>query len=163
MNQLDQILTAIAKCHLGIPTLETRQADSLDYHDVSVWAVKSALKAAFDAGRQSTGAKDPQLLEAAELVVSRWEKGDLAEAVRILSDRAEKARAAASYPAIVVVEVCGGLIDAVEATIPIQVVIADWDVPDEDTGKKPTRSVWKLSGKLSGPKAEKLRRFITKD
>ena len=69
------------------------------------------------------------------------------------------ADAAAIHP-VVAIEVCGGLIDAVDATVPVHVVVADWDVPDEQSGKKPTRSVWKLTGGLSGPKAEKLRRLI---
>jgi hypothetical protein len=50
MTHLDQILNAIASQHLGISTLQTRRSDRLDFHDVSVWQVKSALKAAFDAG-----------------------------------------------------------------------------------------------------------------
>jgi hypothetical protein len=33
--------------------LETRHSDRLDFHDVSVWAVKSALLAAYEAGRQA--------------------------------------------------------------------------------------------------------------
>jgi hypothetical protein len=50
MNRLDHILTEIAIMHLNIPTLRSRRSDSQDFHDVSVWAVRSALKAAFDAG-----------------------------------------------------------------------------------------------------------------
>lgn len=46
----DQRLSEIAREHLGIPTLDTRNSDSLDFHDVSVWAVQAALKAAYDAG-----------------------------------------------------------------------------------------------------------------
>ena len=61
------------------------------------------------------------------------------------------------------VEVRGGLIEDVDATIPVHVVVEDWDIPDEDTGKKPARSVWKLTGGLSGPKAAKLRRLIAHD
>lgn len=53
MNQLDQILTAIASDQLGIPTLETRRSDSLDFHDVSVWAVRQALVAAYQAGAKN--------------------------------------------------------------------------------------------------------------
>jgi hypothetical protein len=34
-------------------TLETRNSDHLDFHDVSVWGVKSALMAAYEAGRQA--------------------------------------------------------------------------------------------------------------
>lgn len=50
---LDQQLQQIALDHLFIETLETRHSDRLDFHDVSVWAVKSALMAAYEAGRQA--------------------------------------------------------------------------------------------------------------
>ena len=49
----DQQLQQIALDHLFIETLETRNSDSLDFHDVSVWAIKTALQAAFEAGRNS--------------------------------------------------------------------------------------------------------------
>ena len=49
-NTLDQIFALIAEKHLNIENLETRSSDSLDFHDVSVWGVRSALKAAFKAG-----------------------------------------------------------------------------------------------------------------
>ena len=39
--------------HLFIDCLETRNSDRLDFHDVSVWAVKSALMAAYQAGRKA--------------------------------------------------------------------------------------------------------------
>lgn len=66
---------------------------------------------------------------------------------------------AAIHP-IVTVTVRGGLIEDVDATIPIHAVIADWDVADEDTGKKPARNVWELAGSLPASKADKLRRLI---
>jgi hypothetical protein len=50
MTSIDQILTGIAKQHLGIATLEARSSDSLDFHDVSVWGVKNALGHAYQAG-----------------------------------------------------------------------------------------------------------------
>ena len=50
MNQIDTILTLIAQKHLGIETLQTRHADSLDFHDTAVWCIKDALEAAFKAG-----------------------------------------------------------------------------------------------------------------
>ena len=50
---LDQQMQQIALDHLFIETLETRHSDRLDFHDVSVWAVKSALMAAYEAGRQA--------------------------------------------------------------------------------------------------------------
>lgn len=59
-QQLDLLLAQIALDHLFIETLETRNSDRLDFHDVSVWAVQSALMAAYQAGLaagQSTSAK----------------------------------------------------------------------------------------------------------
>ena len=59
-QQLDQLLAQIALDHLFIETLATRNSDRLDFHDVSVWGVKSALMAAYQAGLaagQSTALK----------------------------------------------------------------------------------------------------------
>ncbi|EKM6406022.1 DUF6900 domain-containing protein [Pseudomonas aeruginosa] len=50
---LENLLQAIALNHFFIDTLETRNSDHLDFHEVSVWAVKSALMAAYEAGRQA--------------------------------------------------------------------------------------------------------------
>ena len=47
---VDERLAAIAKEQLRIDTLETRNSDSLDFHDVAVWSVKAALEAAYRAG-----------------------------------------------------------------------------------------------------------------
>ena len=49
-QQLDKLLAQIALDHLFIETLQTRNSDRLDFHDVSVWAVQSALVAAYQAG-----------------------------------------------------------------------------------------------------------------
>ena len=49
-KDLNKLLPQIAKEHLFIETLETQHSDRLDFHDVSVWAVKSALEAAYAAG-----------------------------------------------------------------------------------------------------------------
>ena len=49
-QQTDQLLTEIAKKHLNLETLETRNSDSLDFHDVAVWALKEALQEAYEAG-----------------------------------------------------------------------------------------------------------------
>lgn len=46
-----KILTGIAQKNLpGVKTLETRNSDDLDFHDVAVWAIKKALEDAFIAG-----------------------------------------------------------------------------------------------------------------
>ncbi|TAJ93311.1 MAG: hypothetical protein EPO31_03655 [Gammaproteobacteria bacterium] len=50
---LDQQLQQIALDHLFIETLETRHSDRLDFHEVSVSGIKSALLAAYEAGRQA--------------------------------------------------------------------------------------------------------------
>ena len=48
----DTLLLEIAQKHfLNIETLETRNSDGLDFHDVAVWAIRSALADAFEAGR----------------------------------------------------------------------------------------------------------------
>ena len=50
---LDQQMQQIALDHLFIETLETRNSDRMDFQEVSVWGVKSALMAAYEAGRQA--------------------------------------------------------------------------------------------------------------
>lgn len=45
-----------ARRALGIETLETRNSDRLDFHDLAVWNVRAALEAAYEAGRKA-GAK----------------------------------------------------------------------------------------------------------
>jgi len=62
-NTIDQIFALIAQKHLFIETLETRNSDRLDFHDVSVWGVRSALEAAFKAGVE-LGASMPKATEA---------------------------------------------------------------------------------------------------
>ena len=54
-QKLEHLLNQIAAEHLHIDTLATRNSDRLDFHDVSVWGVKSALQAAFDAGLRAAG------------------------------------------------------------------------------------------------------------
>jgi hypothetical protein len=47
----DLLVGEIANKYLGLETLEARNSDSLDFHEVSVWSVKAALDAAYEAGR----------------------------------------------------------------------------------------------------------------
>ena len=49
--QRDARLLEIAQRQFRIETLETRNRDRLDFHDVAVWALRSALEEAFEAGR----------------------------------------------------------------------------------------------------------------
>ena len=50
MNRLMTLLTEIARRHLSVETLVTRNSDSLDFHTVSVWGVESALREAYHQG-----------------------------------------------------------------------------------------------------------------
>ena len=159
MKPIDDLLTEITREHLAIQTLETRNSDWLDFHDVSVWGVKNALKKAFDAGSNAASKPTRKLqdapkafLEADELAeeCGEWKWENLAPAFRFGARAVADVEAtgnpseyAAEAPPIVTVTVRGGLIEDLEATISLDAVVEDWDVPDHDTGKKPARNVWK--------------------
>ena len=51
-------LAEIARAHLAINTLETRNSDALDFHDVAVWKVNAALEAAYAAGIAAATTRD---------------------------------------------------------------------------------------------------------
>jgi hypothetical protein len=53
MDHRNKTLAEIATRHLNLETLETRNSDSLDFHDMAVWSIRQALEAAYEAGRQS--------------------------------------------------------------------------------------------------------------
>lgn len=44
------LLEQIAREHLDLDTLKTRDSDSLDFHSLSVWQIRAALEAAYQAG-----------------------------------------------------------------------------------------------------------------
>jgi len=52
---VNALLEVIAKEELGLKTLTTRNSDSLDFHDLSVWQIRTALRRAYQAGRNSAG------------------------------------------------------------------------------------------------------------
>lgn len=52
--QQNDLFTKIAQQYLGIETLETRNRDGLDFHDVAVWKVREALEAAYAAGQAAS-------------------------------------------------------------------------------------------------------------
>ncbi len=183
MKPIFDIFTAIAREHLFIETLKERKSDRLDFHEVSVWGVQDALLAAYQAGvnasAQSGGEAGVlrEMREALERLaydaggdqnnpLIRDKTLESIERARVATAKAKTASSqqnATAHLPIVTVTVRGGLIEDLDATIPVHAVVEDWDVPDEDTGKKPARSVWELTGGLSGPKAEKLRRLIAND
>ena len=45
-----KVLTGVAEKNLGIVTLETRNCDFLDFHELAIWQIKEALQDAFIAG-----------------------------------------------------------------------------------------------------------------
>jgi hypothetical protein len=49
----DAELLEIARRQFRIETLESRNWDRLDFHDVAVWAIRAALEDAFEAGRRA--------------------------------------------------------------------------------------------------------------
>ena len=49
---MEAAIEEIARHHLFIQTLERRNSDELDFHDLSVWGVKAALQAAYEAGKK---------------------------------------------------------------------------------------------------------------
>jgi len=49
----DIALLNIAKEEFRVKTLETRNGDSLDFYDVAVWSIKSALEKAYEQGQRS--------------------------------------------------------------------------------------------------------------
>lgn len=49
-KELDALLGQIAKNHCFVETLETQHSDGLDFHDIAVWCLKSALEAAYEEG-----------------------------------------------------------------------------------------------------------------
>ena len=51
--QRDALLLEIAQRQFRIETLETRNWDRLDFHDVAVWSIRAALEEAFEAGRRA--------------------------------------------------------------------------------------------------------------
>ena len=55
MSDRDRIIREIASRVLDIETLETRNRDSLDFHELSVWSIKKALEDAYAAGLAAGG------------------------------------------------------------------------------------------------------------
>ena len=76
----DTVLTPIAREYLAIETLLTRNSDPLDFHDVSVWGVKRALRTAYRAGRT---ASEP-LAETLRILIASCE-----EALSVTWDRSD--------------------------------------------------------------------------
>ena len=53
LSQKNKVITQIANSELCIRTLDTSKINSLNFHDLAVWDIKTALEAAYEAGQQS--------------------------------------------------------------------------------------------------------------
>jgi hypothetical protein len=51
--EVDKLLAGIAKRELRVPTLDTRNSDGLDFHEVDVWSLRQALRSAYRAGQDA--------------------------------------------------------------------------------------------------------------
>jgi hypothetical protein len=47
---LEALMLDIAKRHFFVETLDTRNSDGLDFHDVAVWSIRAALNEAYSTG-----------------------------------------------------------------------------------------------------------------
>ena len=54
MTTKDKVIAEIAKRHLLIDTLETKNSDSEDFYEVAVWCIKAALQEAYEAGQNAS-------------------------------------------------------------------------------------------------------------
>ncbi|MDF7806207.1 hypothetical protein P4E94_02080 [Pontiellaceae bacterium B12219] len=54
MKNTNGLLEKIARDHLDVETLSERKSDDLDFHEISVWNLKNALQAAYEAGQQTS-------------------------------------------------------------------------------------------------------------
>ena len=61
---MNKDLEKIALKYLGIPTLEPRGSDSLDFHDCGVASIKEALEKAYELGQKNNKELSDKLLKA---------------------------------------------------------------------------------------------------
>jgi hypothetical protein len=52
-SEVDTIIATIARTHLDLENLDARGSDSLDFKEHACWAIRDALRAAFEAGKQA--------------------------------------------------------------------------------------------------------------
>ncbi len=55
------VLETIARKHLSLETLATRNGDGLDFSDQAVWSLEAALRAAYDAGMAARSGRAQQV------------------------------------------------------------------------------------------------------
>jgi hypothetical protein len=54
MSRIEENVRRIALKHLDLLTLKRRYRDDLDFHDLAVWEIRTALKEAYKAGAKRT-------------------------------------------------------------------------------------------------------------
>ncbi|MEX2185709.1 MAG: hypothetical protein WD875_02900 [Pirellulales bacterium] len=52
-DEVDKLLAEIAKRELQVPTLDVRNSDGLDFHEIAVWSLQRALRLAYRAGHDA--------------------------------------------------------------------------------------------------------------
>ena len=76
----DTILAPIALNRLDIESLRTHNSDALDFHDVSVWGVRHALRDAYRAGLAASapiaGTLRILMTSCEEALSGAWDKSD---------------------------------------------------------------------------------------
>ncbi|WP_066016585.1 DUF6900 domain-containing protein [Endozoicomonas atrinae] len=61
MKTRQQAIDDIASTILKLETLNTRNVDNLDFHELAIWQIKEALQAAYSAGLQKSDASSKNL------------------------------------------------------------------------------------------------------
>lgn len=67
-------IATIARQHLNLETLATRNSDSLDFSDQAVWQIKAALEAAYRAGQAAKRTTGPVEVSTGEYEFSHGHK-----------------------------------------------------------------------------------------
>lgn len=62
-NAVDPRLVNIAKKYLYVTDLTTRNSDSDDFYEVSVWGIRDALQAAYDLGKNAPLEEEEEMME----------------------------------------------------------------------------------------------------
>lgn len=92
MSEPLETLRKIARHHLSIPTLELRNSDRQDFHEVYVGGLRGALLAAYEAGQSAAGKPDGMTVRA--ILLDAASKA-LAHAQAALSDEGSASAATA--------------------------------------------------------------------
>jgi hypothetical protein len=80
------VLKRIAKKYLRLDTLDRRNSDSLDFHDLAVWQIRIALEAAYRAGKRSRkGSREPDFRKVIRDLITASD--DLTSAIELASQR----------------------------------------------------------------------------